>query len=211
MNFSLPTTSSPKFPNTNKKKGFSLIEVLVSLSIFTVVVTISVGSLMVLVEANSRSRSTHTAMTNLSFALDSMTREIRTGTDYRCINNPTFVTTVSDCVSSRSGFSFIEGGQSLTAGKGSRQIAYRLNNNAIQRRLGNAALGTGWMSITDPNVNITTLDFYMQGSSPMSASAGSPDIVTPVVTIYIEGYVTSRGSAETFAIQTSVEQELLDI
>jgi prepilin-type N-terminal cleavage/methylation domain-containing protein len=209
--------------------GFSLIEVLVSLSIFAVVVTISVGSLMVLVDVNARARGTHAAMTNLSFALDSMTREMRTGSDYYCpVNTGTGVnglnhnnavapnsTRVRDC-SRQSFFVFNEGGKSLTENtpNNSRRIAYRLNNGAIERRLGNGdgngSLGqaTDWLAITDANLDITRLDFYVTGSTPMSAPGS--DVQTPLVTMYIQGRMRNDPT-RVFDIQTSVSQHLLDI
>ena len=189
--------------------GFSLIEVLVSLSIFTVVVTISVGSLMMLVEANARTRSIHAAMTNLSFTLDSMTREIRTGTDYYCVNSglPESGFATNDCgvteYTKASAMAFNEGGQSLTSAASSRRIGYRLNNSQIERKLGDGS----WVSLTDPNITIVNLNFYIWGSDPESVG----DIKAPIVTIYVSGYATNRGPSEKFDIQTSVTQLLLDI
>ncbi len=64
--------------------GFSLIEMIVSLGIFSIIVTTAVGALLVLISANQRLQGEQSVMTNLSFALDSMTREIRTGYNYYC-------------------------------------------------------------------------------------------------------------------------------
>lgn len=64
--------------------GFTLVEMIVSLALFTVVVTISVGSLLVLITANSQLQDEQNILANLSFSLDSMTREIRTGTNFFC-------------------------------------------------------------------------------------------------------------------------------
>ena len=74
------------------QSGFTLIEMIVSLALFSVVVTISVGALLVLIASNQRFQNEQSVMTNLSFALDSMTREIRTGTNYYCASRPNFST-----------------------------------------------------------------------------------------------------------------------
>lgn len=74
--------------SAHRQRGFSLIEIIVSLGVFSVVITIAVGALLMLVAANAQLQSEQVVMTNLSFALDSMTREIRTGTDYYCISAP---------------------------------------------------------------------------------------------------------------------------
>ena len=69
---------------SNQKAGFTLIEMIVSLGVFSGVITIAIGALLMLVAANDQLQGEQSVMTNLSFALDSMTREIRTGTDYYC-------------------------------------------------------------------------------------------------------------------------------
>src|SRR6056297_849303 len=68
--------------------GFTLIEMIVSLALFSVVVTISVGALLVLIASNRQLQDEQAVLTNLSFALDSMTREIRTGSAYVCRSRP---------------------------------------------------------------------------------------------------------------------------
>jgi prepilin-type N-terminal cleavage/methylation domain-containing protein len=70
-------------PRTHKQ-GFTLIEMIVSLAIFSFVITIAVGALLMLMSANKQLQGEQSVMTNLSFALDSMAREIRTGTFYYC-------------------------------------------------------------------------------------------------------------------------------
>ena len=64
--------------------GFTLIEMIVSLALFSVVITISVGALLILIASNRQLQDEQAVLTNLSFALDSMTREIRTGSAYVC-------------------------------------------------------------------------------------------------------------------------------
>lgn len=74
----------------NHNQGFSLIEMIVALGIFSIVVTTAVGSLIVVISNNQKLQAEQSAMTNLAFALDSMTREIRMGYAYVCggINSP---------------------------------------------------------------------------------------------------------------------------
>ncbi len=194
-------------------KGFSLVEVLVSLSIFTIVVVVSVSTLLVLIDANTKSQSMQIVMSNLSFALDSMTREIRTGDSYFCILSQTDFTTTQegsdqqDCPNGSSAFAFNEGGSSITSmvcsGAGcSKRIAYRLNNAAIERRLGE---DPDWVPVTSPDVNIEELDFVVTGSE-------RGDDITPTVTIYLSGWVgTGASTGSEFEIQTTVSQILLDV
>lgn len=197
-----------RFSNRIQKKterGFSLIEVLVSLSIFTIVITISVGVLLVLITANARAQNTQEIMTNLSFALDSITREIRTGADYYCGSEgsiPTSGEETRNCANGGAAFSFNEGGQSLTEGMGSRRIGVRLNGSVIERRLGSNG---SWAALTSPDTEITQLRFFVSGAT-------RADNESPTVTIYIEGIAgVEDGSESTFHVQTTVVQQLLDI
>lgn len=134
--------------------GFTLVEMLVSLSLFTVVLTMSVGTLLVLIDANARAQNMQLIMSNLTFSLDSLTREVRTGTDWFCRGgNPSNIPTMDtnspnatrDCTNlngtSNKYISIIETGGSLTkntataiAQEGSgkartARITYRFNNN----------------------------------------------------------------------------------
>lgn len=67
----------------NKQNGgFTLIEIIVSLAIFTTVAVISVGALLRIMDANRKSISIKTVTNNVNFALESMTREMRVGSKY---------------------------------------------------------------------------------------------------------------------------------
>ena len=186
------------------QRGFSLIEVLVSLSIFAVVMTMAVGSLMVLITSNSKAQNTQAIMTNMSYALDSMTREIRTGSDYFCDFDtalPNNGEASQDCAAGKNAFTFNEGGVSLTEFTSSHRIGYRLHNAAIERRLGNGV----WLPITAPEITITTLRFYVTGST-------RSDLESPTVTLYVAGTAgPNDGGQAGFNVQTTVVQQLLDI
>ena len=211
--------NNTKLARIQKNKGFTLVEVLVSLSIFTIVVVISVTVLLVLVDASARAQNSQSIITNLSFALDSMTREIRTGSDYFCAVESGFLPVdgaeTQDCSSGGIVFSFTEGGRSLTGAtpNDSRRIGYRVEKGRLERRLGNGD-GTGspnsaldWIAVTSPDIDIETLEFFVTGSE-----RGLADGVTPVVTVYLSGTVGDEDATRTpFNIQTTIAQRILDI
>lgn len=216
------------FKKLNKQSGFTLIEVLVSLSIFTMVVTAAVSVLLTMVDANNKAQNLQSAMTNLSFVLDSMTREIRTGSDYYCQNNsasnipglsatlPTSGNSTNNCSTGNGNlsFSFNEGGGSITGScSGSSRIAYRYNPDdlSIERRVcdGDGVLGhnkpADWQRITALEVDITSFQFVVTGTD-------RTDDISPTVTIYAVGQAGNVIGLETeFAVQTTVTQQALDI
>ena len=73
------------FKKTLKQhKGFTLIEVMVSISIFTVVMVVALGAILSIVNANRKAQSLHTVINNVNLAVETMTRDLRTGYGYKC-------------------------------------------------------------------------------------------------------------------------------
>lgn len=192
--------------------GFTLVEVLVSMSIFAIVVTMAVGTLLVLMDANAKAQSVQSVINNTSFVLDAMARDIRTGFYYYCRNtlpNNIFNNnnrSTNDCAGGASNFVFTESGNSLTNGTGSNRIGYRLQGTKIQRHLGTGGAGS-WSDVTAPDVTIKTLDFVVTGTSNLVSNS-----VSPMVTIYVEGEVIDTAQNVTaFELQTTVTQQALDL
>ncbi|MBP6858336.1 MAG: prepilin-type N-terminal cleavage/methylation domain-containing protein [Candidatus Pacebacteria bacterium] len=65
-------------------RGFTLVEMIVSLAVFSVVAVVALGALVKIVSANRKAQTLQTSITNLNFALDAMSREMRTGGAYTC-------------------------------------------------------------------------------------------------------------------------------
>lgn len=183
---------------TNLQKGFSLIELLVSVALFVVVMTASVGTLLALVDANQKAQTLKAVINNLQFGLDSMARTIRTGRFYNCTNSvpPTLPTGIADCAS---------GGRAivLTDDHGNR-LAYRYNNQtrSLERRDINS--GSNWIALTAPQVVVEDAVFYVTGT-PMA------DGIQPTVTMQIKGSAGSNPETDSaFSIELTVTQRVLD-
>src|SRR3989338_687085 len=87
------------------KKGFTLIELMTALSIFIIVMTISMGSIIGIFDANRKSRSLKTVLNNLNLAVESMSREMRFGKNYHCGSGT--VTDPQDCPAGDTLISFL--------------------------------------------------------------------------------------------------------
>ena len=72
--------------NISLKKGFTLVEIIISLAIFAIVALVAVGALIKVMDANRKAISLKTSINNLNFALESMSREMRMGSMYTCAN-----------------------------------------------------------------------------------------------------------------------------
>lgn len=205
------------------QRGFTIIEMIVSLGVFSIVITIAVGALLMLIATNQQLQSEQSVMTNLSFALDSMTREIRTGTHYYCDSagnlNGIFASSYNldalgnsyrDCSNGRGGrihgLAFNEGGNSISGANNRILYYFDENDGKIYRRVGTSAPE----SIISTGIYIRDMYFYVAGSKPLSA--GNPDYKDQAsVTIFIEAAETLDSTAEPYYIQTTVTQRTLDL
>jgi prepilin-type N-terminal cleavage/methylation domain-containing protein len=77
----------------SSQQGFTLIEMIVAIALFIVVATVAMGALLKIVDLNKKSQGMKSVITNMNFALESMTRELRVGTDYTCVTGSQFSAT----------------------------------------------------------------------------------------------------------------------
>ncbi len=192
-----------------KNRGFTLIEILVSVAIFATVMVIALGALLALSEANRRAQAINSAVNNLSAAFDSMSRTIRTGQTYACVGGSGG--TSPDCTATPGyGFTFTAfGGDTVTyclsngaaASCGSATTCAVGSRCSILRQINSG----NYLPMTSPEIAITQLSFYLIGS-PITGNS-----VQPKVTILASGVVSSSGTASTtFNLETSVTQRLYD-
>ncbi len=72
------------------KSGFTLLEMIVSMGIFTIVAVIAVGSLVRITSLNRQAQSMQAAINNINYILESMSREMRVGSAFHCMNGNVF-------------------------------------------------------------------------------------------------------------------------
>lgn len=218
--------------SSRTQSGFTLVEMIVSLAVFSIVITISVGALLVLIASNEQLQKEQSVMTNLSFAIDSMTREMRTGTAYWCERRSSLVAgggsnifnplnnldsvlgnNTQDCATGNNpaqrfhGVSFIEGGDSIT-GAGNQRILYFFDNTTGQifRRIGSQQP----QSIVSSGIYITNAEFFVTGSK--SLEDGNPNEEDQAsITIIIDAREENSPTAKEYHVQTTVTQRTLDI
>lgn len=187
-----------KIKNRQKDKGFTLIELMVATSIFVIIMLAAMSSLFVLLNAGKNSRALRFAMDNVNFSMESMTRSIRMGTNYYCLNagdiGPTeHLTEGKNCPSGGTLISFLPQG-STTA-----RVAYKWHIDAnsvgvLQRCDENGDC----VSIISPDVNIEKLKFIVKGSETDDGQAS--------VYIIMKGTVLVKGVPTSFSIQTMASQ-----
>jgi len=183
--------------------GFTLIEMMVSLALFTIVATITVGALLSLIGGNQRLVKQQTLTSSAIFSLDNMTREIRTGNYYYCGDSAASrgSTQVNDCSGGSSSMSFVE---SSTRNSGGR-VSYYFSSNSLWRRIGNG--GTAEKLLPDDvSINTSASRFFVTGTPTLTASN---NVQQPVVTVIM--VLSSTDDTEPITLQTTITQRSLDI
>ena len=201
MNNQQPTTNNQQRAGLPRSKrsfasGFTLIEIMTALSIFIVVMTVSMGSIVGIFDTNRKSRSLKVVMSNLNIAMETMSKEIRFGRNYHCeeradANKPS--NSPKNCDRGGELLSFLsnDGGH----------IVYRIKNNAIEASMDG---GSTYAPITAPEIVINNLKFYVLG-------AGTNNTLQPRVHISVGGEAgTTDKTKSSFTLQTMISQRYLD-
>ncbi len=182
----------------HRTAGFTLIEVLVSVSIFAMVMLVATGSVFSIVQANKKTHSLKSVMTNLNYVLEAMMRDIRLGSGFTCDFN-------GDCINGGNEFQFLANrnvnGDGIT--DNTDIIVYKMANNAIIKQVLGGVYNNAEVYITANEIIITSLKFYVIGSGPV-------DTKQPKVVISIQGYSGAGDTRSDFSIQTMVSQRAID-
>lgn len=199
----------------NRCRGFTLVEMIVAIGLFTIVLFIASSAFLAVLDADRKSRATRMAMDNLNLSLEDMSRRIKTGTEYDCSGG---ASGTANCFS---------GGAVLAAtDQSDERVIYKRGTGSNVITTGNAASGCGTgfsaaqgcivrdkagtaLRVTGSDINITNLMFYVRGSAIWTPSSG--DIIQPYVVIMVEGVATEGKVATKFNIQTTVTQRAYDI
>jgi len=195
-----------KIKISNFKSGFTLVEMLVAVGLFTVIASFSIGAVLMIFDANRNARASKTVVDNLNLSLENMVRTVRFGTNYHCdsdegngnLGDP------DDCLG---------GGDRLAVTFRQNSIdyivVYRKCGNAIETSMTEWGEGQcndpNMLPITSADTVIEYVRFYVLGSV-----AGNSE--QPFAIAVIKGYVGSKPSSQSsFSIQTVMSQRGLDL
>lgn len=197
-----------------ENKGFTLVEVMVAISIFVVVVLAGTNALINVNKALKSTRRMSQIVDTINFAAEDMSRNIRLGAYYNCANslpasgqkNP-----VADCAQTQKTI-FLEPFNGKvptdTESNFSDQLSYKIeqNNNGDYQLFKSINGGVNY-------VDIISNDIILDGNSGFKVygSGLSPDNQEqPRVTFMLSGYIKDQNSNIPFSIQTTISQRILD-
>lgn len=198
----------------NTVGGYTIIELVVAVGLFVTVALIASSAFLGVMASNRKTLAMRTAMDNLNFAIESMSRDMKTGFMYHC---DTSVLTGSidvfqDCPLSSGGAYIAFEGQNGNSSLASDQIVYQLGSTdpncpSPEQICKSIDGGTSFFAVTapPPELHITGLAFRVLGSDPSDSPAKQPRI-----TVVILGYAGIGGAQSSFDIETTISQRLPD-
>ena len=192
-----------KYFKQKEKNGYTIIETIIAISIFIVIVMLGIGSLLNANLLHQKSRDMRSIMDTLNFLMEDMSRNIRLGYHYHCIDGGNITsTTPHSCPSGGGGISFRSalGGQWVYYGgpgaDGKVKVFKSIDGGATS------------VQITPDEV---VIDAALSGMAIVGAEPPPGNKEQPFVTIRIAGKITFKGKDTPFSLQTSVSQRLIDI
>jgi len=201
MKIKQPTTINQQLSTV--QRGFTLVEVMISISIFIIAITIGIGAVLNMNSAYRKASSTRSLMDNLSFVMEDMTRNLRLGSEYNCDGN-------GDCVGGGSSVKFKDM-------SGQKYIKYYLINKVtkegvsesnfyeIGKQIIDVATGDEENSIiTSSEIN---LDIDKSGFTVVGVGA---DNGQPLVIIKLAGKIKIKTDYTNFNLETAVSQRLIE-
>jgi prepilin-type N-terminal cleavage/methylation domain-containing protein len=196
----------------SRQSGFTLIEVMVAVSIFAIIMTVGIGALLSINDAHKKSQTQRAAYDSLNFIVDTLGRDIRTGSRYVQSDTPTGfdLGLVLTPGAATSDFSFrnqdgCDVTYRLVSSGGSRVIERNIRSNPAASDC--VTFTNAFETLTNPNVlDITGLYFYARGSSN-----ANNDAQQPMVTFLVTARTQLGAESTDIALQSTVTQRLLDI
>ena len=199
-----------------KNRGFTIIETMVAISVFLVVISAGMGTLLNANALHNKAQNTRSIMDNLNFIMDDMSRNLRTGYDYRCYNSDSSGVAIDNFEYSQNpimstprscpnGWAVIfenaNGDPTTTAD----QWSYFFMNGTIYKSVD----GTDNFVQLTPNevkINMATSGFSVIGAEPPATG----DTNQPFIIIRLVGTIAYQNITTPFSLESAVSQRLID-
>jgi prepilin-type N-terminal cleavage/methylation domain-containing protein len=202
------------------KRGYTIIETMIAVSLFLVVVTIGMGALLNANLLHQKSQSLRSIMDNLSFVMEDMSRNLRTGYHFQCFDYSAgqqtlsldSITTLASPRSCPKGWAIAFESAGGNPNSFLDQWAYYISNSGQIYKTTDGA--RTFIQLTPDEVFI---DANGKSSfSVLGAESKASDSQQPYITIRLVGTITykpgtSNSVVTPFSLQSSVSQRLIDI
>lgn len=204
--------------DNESKKGFTLVEVMIAIGLFTVIMTIGIGAVLGVNSTQRKTQSMRAIIDNLSFLMEDMARSMRLGNYFYCKEGIGDLT-IADVASGQQ--QLTNDGQNCYSisfepywdptTSPDNQVVYHIAED--QNGIGTIfkkEYDMGWsddMLVVTPSeidIDVDRSGFYVTGST-------FGDNIQPRIKIVLVGTVHIAGATTEFNLQTTVSQRLLDV
>lgn len=208
------------------KEGFTLVEVMISIGLFTVIMVIGIGAVLSVGSTNRKTKALRKVIDNMSFVMEDMARSMRLGDYFYCSVGTISSVDLYDGIGQTT--------QDSPSGQLCKSISFEPYWNSLPATPENQIIysiredtnnvGTIWRKdettdsfdlddykpVTPAEINIDTSrsGFLVTGSAKASSTG---DTLQPRITIILIGTVSAAGYSADFNMQTTVSQRSLDI
>ncbi len=195
--------------------GFTIIETMVATSLFLLVTTVGIGALLNANLIHQKSEDKRSILDNLSFVMEEMSRNIRTGYAYHCFTSGESIPSDASVVLSTPkscargwalSFEYVYGDYSEL---GDQWVYYISEEGKVFKATNQPYDASGFVQLTSDEIFVDPelSHFVVVGAeSPLSSNYEQP-----MVTIRLVGTITYQGVTTPFALQNTLSQRLLDI
>lgn len=163
-----------------------MLEMIVAVGVFSVAILISISAFLNLENVEKKIQADVETQNNLRFALEIMSKEIRTGISYHCSLNPGV--DPIDCPSGLNSITFKN-----TSGQ---TIIYRQSLSRVEK---SSDGGVSFQPLTTSNITVESLKFYVVG-------APTGDNIQPRTLISLKATGQIGRAQSEFVLQTAVSQ-----
>lgn len=196
----------------NLKSGFSLVEMLVAIGVFMSVMTIAITSLISIINANKKAQSIKNTIDSVTFAVEDISRDMRTGTDYQCSQDGNFSGGKKDCPTGGVAVRYIN--HSDPSKDVGVEYKYDSSTHELIRNKFDAGFSNrtthDFLISSDSNAKVSNMEFYVIGADDELNSVVA-ERTQPRVIVTVSGLISTAGSSDvsSFNLQTSVSQRAI--
>lgn len=171
----------------NKKDGFTLVEMMVSVSLFVIVAMVVSVAFVTLANIYRKIQSNRAVIDNINFMMDTISYELREGKEWEVEVGDTCSNGKPSCYTAIS-FTRLDDTPSV----GNDRVTYKLEDQSVYQVVDNGIP----VSLNSPEVRIDAFEIYT-----------NPDLAASKATIIIHGIAQATPKITTdFTLQTTVSQ-----
>lgn len=201
-------------------KGFTLVEMLIVLGLFSFIMTLATGVLYTTQAINVKLQETQAVLDNVNLSMETISRDIRYGSEFHCGTDINATSSIlrKSCTYDN------EGGTILffrpSGAPSDERVAYYASTTSSGRVILKDEYEEGATStyqITANDVRIKSLIFYVYGANTASSSnedvGNAHDVLQPLIVMAISGEtipITPGATSTKFTMQSSISPRELD-